>query len=245
MESDTTLPTPAQPVVQFPPDQVELIRRTICKDATDDELAVFLHVCKRTGLDPILKQIYLVKRKGKMCVQVGIDGYRLVAERTGLYCGNDDPVFDSEEKPRRATVTIYKLVGSQRCPFTATARWDQYYPGDGDVGFMWRRMPHLMIGKCAEALALRKAFPAELGGTYTSEELDAPEDPLASPDQIGQINDAIEKCEQADRWGPDSLQKMLTVYKIETLADLPANRVPHLLADLDRQRKGMKKGGGQ
>jgi hypothetical protein len=68
-------------------------------------------------------------------------------------------------------VTVYKMIAGQRCPFTATARWDQYYPGDSQ-GFMWRKMPHLMLGKCAEGLALRKAFPAELAGAYVKEEMD-------------------------------------------------------------------------
>lgn len=161
----------------FTEEKVALLKRTICKGSTDDEFALFVSQCKRTGLDPFAKQIHAVKRWDKkanreiMQVQVGIDGYRLIAERTGLYAGNDDPVFDNEDQPRKATVTVYKLVGGVRCPFTASARWEQYYPGDKQ-GFMWNRMPHLMLGKCAEALALRKAFPAELSGLYTSEEME-------------------------------------------------------------------------
>lgn len=161
---------------EFSADQVELIKRLYGGGATNDEFAVFLHQCKRTGLDPMARQIYLVRRwdsknnRNNMTVQVGIDGFRLVADRTGCYAGNDDPVYDDESNPRRATVTVYKIVGGLRCPFTATARWDQYYPGDKQ-GFMWKKMPHLMLGKCAEALALRKAFPAELSGLYTDDEM--------------------------------------------------------------------------
>lgn len=157
--------------------QVELLKRTIAKGATDDELALFLGQCRRTGLDPFAKQIYLVKRwdskkqQEVMAIQVGIDGYRLIADRTGKYSGNDDPIFDSEAEPKKATVTVYKNIDGARCAFTATARWEQYYPGEKQ-GFMWKRMPHLMLGKCAEALALRKAFPAELSGLYIAEELD-------------------------------------------------------------------------
>lgn len=154
----------------FTPEQVGLIKRTIAAGATDDELALFLRQCRRTGLDPFARQIYCVKRQGKMTIQVGIDGFRLIADRSAQYAGNDDPVFDNEEKPRKATVTVYKIVGGVRCDFTATARWDQYYPGDSQ-GFMWKKMPHLMLGKCAEALALRKAFPAELSGLYITEEM--------------------------------------------------------------------------
>jgi len=155
-------------------EQVDLIKRTVAKDTTNDELALFLHAAKRSGLDPLAKQIHCVKRKGGMAIQTAIDGYRLIADRTGKYAGNDDPVFDDEKNPKKASVTVYKIVGGQRCAFTATARWDQYFPGEAQ-GFMWKKMPHLMLGKCAEALALRKAFPAEMSGIYTNEEMEQAE----------------------------------------------------------------------
>lgn len=161
----------------FEPEKVELIKNTVAASATPDELKLFLYQCSRTGLDPLARQIYFQKRfnkrrnRSEMTIITGIDGYRLVADRTGQYAGNDDPIFDDESQPRKATVTVYKVIGTMRCPFTASARWDQYYPGE-EAGFMWRKMPHLMLGKCAEALALRKAFPAELSGIYIKEEMD-------------------------------------------------------------------------
>jgi phage recombination protein Bet len=137
---------------------------------------MFLYVCERTRLDPFTKQIHLVPRwdsrlgrEVRMPI-VGIDGLRSIGERAGSYAGNDDPVFDDESKPRKATVTVYKIVQSQRVGFTASARWDQYFPGEKQ-GFMWNKMPHLMLGKCAEALALRKAFPAVMSGLYVAEEM--------------------------------------------------------------------------
>jgi phage recombination protein Bet len=164
----------------FTKETVDLIKSTIAKDASDDELKLFLYQCEKTGLNPLAKQIYFQKRFNKrrnkwdITIITGIDGYRLIADRTGKYAGNDDPVFDDEDNPRKATVTVYKLIGGVRCAFTAAARWEQYYPGD-EQGFMWRKMPHLMLGKCAEALALRKAFPAELSGVYVKEEMDQAE----------------------------------------------------------------------
>lgn len=162
------------PVITFTREQVDLIKRTVAKDTTDDELALFLYQAKRTGLDPLAGQVHCVKRNTKdgpkMSIQTAIDGYRLIADRTGKYAGNDDPVFDDEANPRKATTTVYKVVEGMRVGFTASARWEQYYPGDAQ-GFMWKKMPHLMLGKCAEALALRKAFPAELSGVYTHEEM--------------------------------------------------------------------------
>ncbi len=171
---------------EFPSEKVELLKRTICNDATDDELELFVHACKRTGLDPFMKQIYAVKRfdekakRSVMTIQTGIDGYRLIADRTNKYAGNDDPEFAGEtleetfggwKHPIKSRVTVWKMVEGQKCSFTATARWDGYYPGD-KMGFMWRKMPHVMLAKVAEALALRKAFPAELSGVYTGAEMD-------------------------------------------------------------------------
>lgn len=153
-------------------EQVELVKDTIAREQnlTDNELRLLLYTATRLGLDPLAKQIYAVRRKGKIVIQTGIDGFRAIAARTGEYAGSDDAVFDDEAKPKKATVTVYRLVGGQRCPFTASARWDQYYPGE-DLGFLWRKMPHVMLGKCAEGLALRKAFPAQLSGLYTDDEM--------------------------------------------------------------------------
>lgn len=152
-------------------DWVDLVKKQIAPDSTDDELKLFLYQAQKTRLDPLARQIYFQKRAGKMTVLTGIDGYRLTADRTGLYAGSDDPIFDDEQHPNKATVTVYKIVGGIRCPFTATARWSEYYPGEKQ-GFMWQKMPHLMLSKCAEALALRKAFPQELSGVYVKEEMD-------------------------------------------------------------------------
>lgn len=147
----------------------------------DSEYAAFVYQCARTGLDPLSRQIYLVARKGKGVVQTGIDGYRLIADRTGLYVGNDDPIYDEgltqfeflqtgRKNPSTATVSVYKLVSGHIGKFTATAEWNAYYPGE-QQGYMWKKMGPLMLGKCSEALALRKAFPAELSGIYTTEEM--------------------------------------------------------------------------
>ena len=144
------------------PDQVELIKSQIAVNATDDELKLFLHVANKSGLDPLARQIYFIKRGGKMTIMTAIDGFRAIADRTGQYIGSSDPVFeDKGDIPIKATVTVNKVVAGVVGNFTATARWSEYYPGEAQ-GFMWNKMPHTMLGKCAEALALRKAFPAQL-----------------------------------------------------------------------------------
>ena len=165
--------------LEYDREQIDLIKQTVAKGATDLELKLFLHQCQRTGLDPLSRQIHFIKRwnaklsKDEGAIQTGIDGYRVVADRTGQYAGSDDAAFCPGEKyPESASVTVWKLVGGQRCGFTATARWSEYYPGDDNKGFFWRKMPHGQLAKCAEALALRKAFPQQLSGIYTNEEMD-------------------------------------------------------------------------
>lgn len=188
MESKTMTVTNPKITVQAQPfsdDQIGLIKRTVAKGATDDELKLFLYQAHKKGLDPLSRQIYFQKRQDNIIILTAIDGYRLIASRTGLYAGNDDPVYDSESQPRRASATVYRLVGGQRCAFTATARWEQYYPGEKQ-GFMWKKMPHLMLGKCAEALALRKAFPEELSGVYVQEEMDQAGPPMAQSEPINE-----------------------------------------------------------
>ena len=165
----------------------EFIRKNFCGGAPDAIAATFLGLCERRRLSPEARHVYLVNRAGKnkdgspkppnWVIQTGIDGYRLIAARTGLYAGSDEPIFEynaERTKIVRASVTVRKIVGSVVGSFTASARMDEYAAGSD----MWNRMPHTMIAKCAEALALRKAFPEELSGMYTDVEMDQAETPV-------------------------------------------------------------------
>lgn len=169
--------------IDFSPETVELIKRTIAKDATDDELKLFLHQCKRTQLDPMTRQIYFMKRAGKVSIQTSIDGFRVIAERSGDYAGQDEPVFskDQESGEMFCKVTVYRFRNDLRYPAAVgVAYWKEYCPASGQ-DFMWKKMPHTMLSKVAEALALRKAYPQDLSGLYTGDEMaqaDKPEQTL-------------------------------------------------------------------
>lgn len=165
----------------FDADQVALIKSTIAPDTTNDELKLFLYQCERTGLDPFAKQVYCIKRKGKAVTQISIDGARLIAERTGKYEGQEGPywcdddgvwhdVWLSDKSPKAAKVLVWKSGARVATP--GVAHWNEYCPYfNNKPGDMWVKMPALMLAKCAEMLALRKAFPQELAGLYSREEM--------------------------------------------------------------------------
>jgi len=170
--ADRSAPSPTPAIT---PDQLALVKTTIAKGATDDELRLFLFDCQRQGVHPLDRLLHFTKRGGRYTPIVGIDFMRQRAAATGECAGIDDAVFAGEPKSPSfsATVTTYRLVQGQRCAFTATARWTEYKPEQND--FMWTRMPFTMLGKCAEALALRRGFPQQLAGLYATEELDQAE----------------------------------------------------------------------
>lgn len=170
----------------------------------DEDLLLFLYVAKRTGLDPLTKQIYAIYRwnsrlgKEVMTIQSSIDAMRLVAQRTKQYAGQDDvvylPIDEATKYPTKASVTVYKLIGGARVSFAASARWAEYVQTDakGMPTQMWDHMPYLMLGKCAEALALRKAFPNELSGIYAEEEMAQSSNVLAGIAAPDRFNKKIE-----------------------------------------------------
>ena len=192
--------TPVEPhtdtVQYFTPRQIELIKRQICPGASDDELQMFLADCQRSRLDPFARQIYSIERKEKFydkkseqwrwrtkrVTQYSIDGFRLIAERTGEYAGQLGPelcaadgvwrdVWLSDQPPAAARVAALRKDFEK--PMWTPAAFAEYCPRNdkGMPSGQWAKMPAVMIAKCAEALALRRAFPNELSGRYTGDEM--------------------------------------------------------------------------
>ena len=212
--------------------EIELIKRTIFKDATDDELALFFYEAKRRGVHPMDRMIFPVVRKDAsgerhVTFQMGIDYLRAAGEETGKYVGQDpiqygNPIKITGEKegeeievPDYAEATVLRRDESgEIIKIPHRAYWKEYYPKDFKLGFMWRKMPFNQLGKCAEAGALRKAFPRKLGGLYINEEMEqaaavpftpiqmpkekASEPPPAEEIIVGQITNVETKLGPAD-----------------------------------------------
>jgi phage recombination protein Bet len=180
-------------------DAAGLVVRKKGKDpvpAPRSTVVAFLSHCRRTGLDPIARQIYAIERGGKWGIQVSIDGFRLVAERSRQYAGQVPvqwtadgetwvDVWVKNEPPAAARVGVirrdFKEVLYAVARFEAYAVYDEEWAGEypnrrktgkKTLSEMWQRMHAEQIAKVAEALALRKAFPMDLSGLYTAEEMD-------------------------------------------------------------------------
>ena len=193
MPDDRQPEHPVVPHAQLGQDQIDLIKRTICKGASNDQLALFVQQCNRTGLDPFNRQIYSMERRAKnrdtgqwetaRQIQISIDGLRLISERTGkyagqlgpLWCGTDGEwkdVWLSDDPPAAAKVGILRVDFHE--PIWGVALYREYVQTSGpsnEPNAMWKKMPANQLAKCAESLAHRKAFPQELSGLYTTEEM--------------------------------------------------------------------------
>jgi phage recombination protein Bet len=165
--------------MKLTPSEILLIKKTMCAQATPEELELFVSACEKTNLDPfsvpslICPVFRFSKKYGRdvMSVQIQVDGFRLHAQRSGCYAGSDSPLYDEgltlsqciqagREQPTTCSITVYRIVQQQRCAFTADISWKDIYPGDRN-GAMWNAKPYHMMAKATECLALRKAFQSE------------------------------------------------------------------------------------
>lgn len=251
---------PVGPVREkYTPDQVALIKRTVADGATDDELAMFIRVCEKRGLDPFAKQIYFTVRGGRVAIVTAIDGFRLIANRSGEYEGQEGPywcgadgewkdVWLDDKPPAAAKVLVFRRGFTK--PIACVANWSAYQAG----GPLWKKMPALMIAKCAEALALRRAFPEELSGLYTGDEMDqaeatttrdpkpaAPTKPNPKPKSNGKSpKRRVDAVRKELGWEPQQVLTAASVAKVTkpssewTASD--ADKVIAKMRELDREQ---------
>jgi phage recombination protein Bet len=169
-------------------EQIQLLKDTVCKGSSDEELRLFVQVCQHKNLDPFSRQIHPVKRwdstlrRETMTFQTGIDGLRTIAQRTGRYEGQTQPrwcgpdgkwreAWLDKNPPAAAMVGVYRA--GFREPMFGIAIYSEFVQitKEGAPNSMWRKMPANQLAKCAEAQALRKTFPEELAAIYSAEEM--------------------------------------------------------------------------
>ncbi|HZL95220.1 MAG TPA: phage recombination protein Bet, partial [Vicinamibacterales bacterium] len=178
--------------------QMSTLRNSLFPGASDQSIAMVVDYCTARGLDPMKKPCHIVPISVKVgdryewrdVVMPGIYELRTTAMRTGLYVGQEAPVYGdvreysvttAKDSPKlqapesvtikvrrlhRETGTVGEFVGIAR--FTECVGTNK----DGSINARWQRAPFQMLEKCAEAAALRRAFPDELGGEHASEEME-------------------------------------------------------------------------
>ena len=184
---------------QFTPQEITLLRSTIAKDCTIPEVSLFVQACRHYQLDPFSRQIYIIVRGSgdnrQATIQISIDGFRVIAERNPEYAGQTPPEFLDTEGQWHEGVWLrgvyhgLGLPGEASGPYPVAARvgvlrkgwstpiygyaaWTEYAQFNRDkLGSMWEKMPGNQLAKCAESLALRKAFPNDLSGAYSHDEM--------------------------------------------------------------------------
>lgn len=175
-------------------DQYAALVQMGIENAGPAHLKVFLHVAQRTRLDPFSRQIYMISRRvwdeaagrkvTKWTIQTGIDGFRIIADRRPEYrgqtkpewCGDDGvwrDVWLAKEPPAAARIGVYRSDFKDPIYVVCTFREFAQYKANGTLTSMWATKSSHMLAKCAEAGALRKAFPNDLGGLYTDDEMPA------------------------------------------------------------------------
>lgn len=234
------------PSTAFSSKQIEILKNSICKGVSNEEFEIFLMACTKTQLDPFMRQIYAVKRKAKkpdgtwgetMTIQTGIDGYRLIAERTGFYAPGPEPTYQYDPQGNLMSATAYIKKQTRDGTWhviSASAFLDEYCQKtrEGHPMGMWANMPRTMLAKCAESQALRKAFPAEMSGIYTKEEMiQADVQELVqkiSLEQASELSMILSECDnEYQSWFFSTLK---TRFGSANLADVPLDMYERLKA---------------
>lgn len=178
-----------RPPLSFSNDERQMIRDSFMLGASEGEARALIAIAEHMRLDPFKRQIHFVQRwnkdAGKMiwAFQTSIDGFRSMAEDTGEFIGSDEPEFTFEETVNPETgeptgkrelvarVRVYRKDFDK--PFVGVARYTEFVQTtkEGRPNSMWARAPRNMLAKCAEAQAFRKAFPQDLAGVYSDDEV--------------------------------------------------------------------------
>lgn len=243
------------------PELLKVLGSSLYPGAAPDSIRLVLGYCKAAGLDPMQKPVHIVPmwdgkaKQMRDVVMPGVNLYRTQASRSQQMAGISEPEFGPmlAEKiggqeikfPEWCRVTVRRLLpNGQVADFTATEFWIENYAVKGGAeksvapNAMWTKRPRGQIAKCAEAQALRKAFP-EIAGAATAEEMEgkplvADETPPPAPSPTWP-DDAF--VAQFSRWQKAVQAGLKTVDDIVTMARSKGA----LTAAQETQIRGIKK----
>jgi len=153
---------------------VKTMQATVAKGTTAAEFALFVQYCKATGLNPFKKEIWCIKANQGLQIMTGINGFWAIANASKDFDGAEVGLINASGEWVK-TVPDASFIGAwckvyrkdRRIPMEGEALLADYAKGFG----LWKTAPRIMIKKVAESIALRKAFPQELNGLYTQEEM--------------------------------------------------------------------------
>ena len=203
---------------------------TVYPGANPESVVMAIDYCKARGLDPMLKPVHLVPMKVKNAqtgnsdwrdvAMPGVGLYRIQASRSGDYAGADEPVFgqtitrkyqsqyDGEIEvsyPEWCKYSVHKIIGDRIVTFSAKEFWLENYASAGAKtdcpNSMWKKRPFAQLAKCAEAQALRKAWP-EIGQEPTAEEMQGKE--YAFEREINPASSEVKAVENTPSFYPDN-----------------------------------------
>lgn len=147
----------------------KLLLNTVAKGATETEFLMFLEFCKSTGLNPFKKEIWFVKTAQGVQMMTGINGFLTIANNHPQFDGMEVSLDEQDGKLISATAKVFRK--DRKYPSCATVYLNEYFKPSKYGNGMWEKMPRVMLQKVAKSVALREAFPQELNGMYTQEEM--------------------------------------------------------------------------
>lgn len=217
------------------------LQNSVFPGAKDESILLAVDYCKARKLDILKKPCHIVpmsvtdaktgNKNWRDVIMPGIYEQRITAFRTGQMAGQDEPVFGDTvtfrgiEAPEWCRVTVYRFINNERCAFSHTEYFSEACATtkEGKPNSMWSKRPRGQLAKCAEAGALRKAFPDELGGVITADEVN--EEPInqhsaATPDNGTTVIDT----QSVELITPEQIKE------IENLVEVTGSNLAGLLA---------------
>lgn len=147
-----------------------LLLNTVAKGATPAEFQMFLEFCRSTGLNPYKREIWFIKTSQGVQMMTGINGFLSIANAHPQYDGMQVSIQEGDDgKLISATAVVWRK--DRKYPSTATVYFNEYFKPSKYGNGLWEKMPRMMLQKVAKSVALREAFPQELNGMYTVEEM--------------------------------------------------------------------------